>query len=113
MRAVGTADRQSRYTAKLGSVDVSPECVQCGTVWTPYWRRDAAGQYLCTTCIGLYRHKMDDIGRILQTPASSTPSKQLLRLPAVSVHVVCRETIGLSECSLLLPVLGGNKQLRI
>jgi len=84
----GTTDIESVYGMKLISTDIGPECVQCGTAWTPQWRRDAAGHYLCNTCIGWYRHRMDDIGRLLQTgPSSVTASatKQMLSLPSVSV----------------------------
>ena len=92
---VGSADRESRYATKLTSTDSGAECVQCGTAWTPYWGRDPAGHYLCSTCIGLYRHNVDDIGRILQTrpaPVITTPrpgKQQLLNLPAVSISAIC------------------------
>ena len=92
--AAAAADIESRYAAaaaaaaaKFSPADATAECVQCGAGWTAYWRRDQAGHYLCGTCIGLYRPKVDDIGRILharQKPVTVTPGKQLLNLPAVS-----------------------------
>jgi len=101
MNAGGTADIESRYVAKLTAADIGPECVQCGTVWTPHWRRDHAGHYLCSTCIGFYRHKMDDIGRILQTrpaPVTTTAGKQMLNLPSVSIsRDICNCTMNVAQ----------------
>ncbi|XP_072267430.1 transcription factor GATA-6 isoform X2 [Pyxicephalus adspersus] len=68
----------------LDELQESRECVNCGSVQTPLWRRDGTGHYLCNAC-GLYS-KMNGLSRPLIKQQKRVPSSRRIGLACANCH---------------------------
>ncbi|KAL4630457.1 transcription factor GATA-4 [Arapaima gigas] len=87
LQSGGAASSLPNWQNKQELFDEFPEgreCVNCGAMSTPLWRRDGTGHYLCNAC-GLY-HKMNGINRPLIKPQRRLSASRRVGLSCTNCH---------------------------